>query len=114
MPPPSPVNESGQSGRARRRAAAPPLPTLLRSRAARLLTAHVSLPPLRRTRVPPRASIVVLLLAVLSGLGLATRSAKGHPARTERDYTRYVQAAQGSSRAVVMHYPLGRIALWSK
>jgi putative alpha-1,2-mannosidase len=51
---------------------------------------------------------------VALGFGIVARSSMGKPASTGIDYTRYVKVAQGPNRAVVMHYPLGRIALWSK
>jgi putative alpha-1,2-mannosidase len=51
---------------------------------------------------------------VVLGFGTVARSSMGKPAATGIDYTRDVKVAQGSDRAVVMHYPLGRVALWSK
>jgi putative alpha-1,2-mannosidase len=46
--------------------------------------------------------------------GASTHASSAEFASTGIDYTRYVSVAQGSDRTVVMHYPLGRVALWSK
>jgi putative alpha-1,2-mannosidase len=51
---------------------------------------------------------------VVPGGGIITHSSIGKRASTGTDYTHYVNVDQGSTRTVVMHYPLGRVALWSK
>jgi putative alpha-1,2-mannosidase len=60
-----------------------------------------------------RAAALLAVIAV-PGVGITTHSAVGMLATTKTDYTRYVNVDQGPNRMVVMHYPLGRVALWSQ